>query len=454
MTAGILIDAASGATITTGIHLNVTGVITTGIDIEACATANIAISGTNATGIAMTGTYSTAAISIATVMAAYNDYCLYIAAECDDTSGNVLPLYVTSNIDGAGATGRAAEFLLAPTVQMGGWGNAIKGYLNLTDSAGGIGTLSAICAEVLFPDEQQVGSIGILELEAVANTSYVYEDYTSVILFQLAGTDTSSFQDGAYFLFVGGLSSSTGDMWYNNTLKCRVTGADWYLPFSSAQGSFTTAYPIASTYSAATAITVESSMATAHNVVDITVTDATTLDAGRGRALYLKYTVSGTKTANFAVRTAAIDTYISNDCPGVTGLDMYMGNVDDKTVGGLSGIAMYCEDIGSATSGWIGIDLGRVIENVADDRDTFMRFKGHACTSRAKSIFYLEGSNSKLAAQFIMTAGAGESTGDWLELGINVASGYTCQGALRVGKEAVIGGGVTTQYYIPIYTAD
>lgn len=66
ITTGIWLDIEDSTTVTTGIHLDInsTGVLTTGIDIEGCATANIAISGTNATGIAMTGTYSVASISL------------------------------------------------------------------------------------------------------------------------------------------------------------------------------------------------------------------------------------------------------------------------------------------------------------------------------------------------------------------------------------------------------
>jgi len=53
-------------TLTVGIDLDnaESGVFTTGINIDSCATANLAIQGTNATGIVMTGTYSTAAINI------------------------------------------------------------------------------------------------------------------------------------------------------------------------------------------------------------------------------------------------------------------------------------------------------------------------------------------------------------------------------------------------------
>lgn len=234
---------------------------TTAYPIDVTVAAGTAITvGTSVTGISMTGTYSTAAISIATDMAAYNDYCIHIAAECDDTSGNtILPLYVTMDIDGAGGNGRAAEFLLAPTATMGDWGNAVKGYLNLDNSAGSIGLLSAVCAETKLPNEAMSGGLTCLEIELVTpGSGLVYGGplgSLSFIYARVSGTQAGVFDDEGYIINLVGLTDETGHVFYDNTLRIGVSGAAWYLPMSSAQGSFTSAYPVVLTNAAALGIT-------------------------------------------------------------------------------------------------------------------------------------------------------------------------------------------------------
>ncbi|GAF69313.1 unnamed protein product, partial [marine sediment metagenome] len=244
-------------TYTTGIDLDGAA---TGIDISAAGTANIAISGANATGINMTGTYSTAGISIVTDMAAYNDYCIYIAADCDDTSGTVVPLYVITDLDVANCNGRAAEFVLAPTAKMGGWGNAIKGYLNLSGALGSAGTLAGICAEVLLPSGAMDGTVGVLELEMTApGTLYTYGlgDVRNLafILMNATGSTINEYEGTGALININGLSDSDGYVWFDNTLRIGINGAAWYIPLSTTQASYTTEYPIVSTYSGGDSIT-------------------------------------------------------------------------------------------------------------------------------------------------------------------------------------------------------
>jgi len=384
---------------------------------------------------------------------------LSVYSTCAGESGstNAEPVIFDSVMTGAGQVGGRVLVNMTTDVKLGGWANAFKAQVNCSDNGGSSGQMSVACLEMVFPGSKGDGRYSLLELEANCPGSWVGEadNYPTYISCHQGGTTVANWDTVGNLFIISGYTAAQNKFIYQDTIRMKLGLTNMWIPLSSVQGTYTTAYPIVSTYSAATALDINSSMATAHNVVDITVTDATSLDAGRGRALYLKYTVSGTKTDAFAVRTAAIDTYISNNCPEVTGLDMYMGNIDDKTMGNVFGIAMYCEDIGSSVGGsWVGIDMGRVIENTATGRDTFMRFKSHGATTRAKSIFYLEGSNSKLADQLIMFAGAGEGASDWIVTSHDLASGHSQVGAIRIGKEAVAGGGVTTQFYIPIYTAD
>ncbi len=43
------------------------------------------------------------------------------------------------------------------------------------------------------------------------------------------------------------VSTGSGGMFYNQTIKCKINGTDYFMPFSSTEGTYTTAYPIATT---------------------------------------------------------------------------------------------------------------------------------------------------------------------------------------------------------------
>jgi len=262
---GALVLSTGTAAVFTGVDITIpaitqtsgtvtsTGVLVTGGVITSGTAYGIRLAGVFTTGIQI-GLSGTAIDFVL-----HGDRALEIYASTNATGGNVMPVYVSLATDGT-CTARAGEFVLTATAQLGDYANPLKSYLDVSDTSGGTGTISGLCIEVLYPEEQQTGSIAMLELEAVVNTSYVYTDYTSVIMLQVGGTDSGSFQDGAYFLFIGGLTSATGDIWYNNTLMCSIIGTDWYLPFSSVQGSYTTAFPVDVTVAAGTAIDIGTSV--------------------------------------------------------------------------------------------------------------------------------------------------------------------------------------------------
>lgn len=201
-----------------------------------------------ATGIDMSGAYTTAGISIATTMAAHDDYAIYIATSCADTSDTVIPLYIDS-VTTAVCKARAAEFRLTPTAQLGQWANVVKTLVDLTGASGATGLLASLCAEVLLPDEAMTGTMTVLELELVSQSGFVSSggvgsNCVSFISANLSGTDKGEIDDHGYFLNIQGLADDTTHMLYDNTLKCAIGTTIWYLPFSSAEASFTTAYPI------------------------------------------------------------------------------------------------------------------------------------------------------------------------------------------------------------------
>ena len=188
-----------------------------------------------------------------------------------------------------------------------------------------------------------------------------------------------------------------------------------------------------------------------HACVRLDINDATTMSSGTTTGLFIDFTPSGTKTGG-TVQSLAVNMNVEGDIPTCYNLNVGVATISNKTIGTLVPISVYVNDIGTAVGNFIGIDIGRVANNQASNRDTFMRFKGHSTTGSSKTIFYLEGTNNNLAEQFIMFAGLG--TGELLDTSVNLGSGYTQTAVLKVGLEAIVGAGVTTQYYIGLYTAD
>ncbi|GAG35330.1 unnamed protein product, partial [marine sediment metagenome] len=150
-----------------------------------------------------------------------------------------------------------AEFLLAPSAQMGGWGNAVKAYLDMagaTGASGSTGLLAGLCAEIKLPAQAMTGTFAVLELDLVAPTSFVANEGLGLNCVSFINANLSEtfayaeVDDHGYFLNVQGLDDDTTHMLYDNTLKCVIGTTKWYLPFSSAEGSYTTAYPIVSSY--------------------------------------------------------------------------------------------------------------------------------------------------------------------------------------------------------------
>lgn len=190
--------------------------------------------------------------------------CLTITSDSESTTGgtNILPLYVNATMSAVGGTGRAIEGKLTVSGKLGAWGNAIKGYLDITrTSAATTGLVSAVCAELKLPNAQLMGGVyAVLELEWVGaantNTFGVLDGaHTTLIYANVGGTDATDFDARGYILEIEGMSDSDGNAWFDNTLRIAIDDDAWYVPLSTTQGSFTTEHPIVTTF-ATTAITV------------------------------------------------------------------------------------------------------------------------------------------------------------------------------------------------------
>ena len=202
---------------------------------------------------------STTAITLATY--AQRAISIYTTCASTDGSNTVLPVYINAIMSGTGGVGRALEAKLTVTGKLGSWGNALKGYTDLTGGTGCTGLVSAICAEMKMPATTAKGTHSVLEIELVTPASAVIQqgigsNCTSFIRARVSGNSTAvqSFNDYGYFLDLQGLTSASTDLFDGCTLKCAISSTKYYLLLSTATASFTTAYPIVTTYAGGTAI--------------------------------------------------------------------------------------------------------------------------------------------------------------------------------------------------------
>ena len=287
---------------------------------------------------------STTAITLATY--AQRAISIYTTSASTDGSNTVLPVYINATMSATGGVGRAFEARLNVTGKLGGWGNAIKGYIDLTGGTGTSGLASAICAEMKMSASATLGTFGVLELELVCPSSWVAHDgigtnSNSFIYAQVSGNTKGEFDDHGYLFNIQGLTSGTTHLLYNNTLKCAIGSTKWYIPLSSAQASYTTAYPIVVS-GVTTGITISGA---GTNALTITQTGSAATD---GYAL--KLGTSGTHLTTATADACAIRIYA--DTTSATGDNRGIYNrfyIKTAGAGGGESLRSYTEIVNVAT---------------------------------------------------------------------------------------------------------
>jgi len=330
-------------------------------------------------------------------------------------------------------------------------------YAQMTYGASGDargGMASALCAELKLPGKTLAvvgGSYYIADLEMWTPASYLSctnntAHITAFQRFAIWGdaTAVASFEDYGYLFNLNGFTSASGNLFYANTIRCIVGSTAWYIPLSSAQGSYTTAYPIISTYvGTAIDLTPTLTSTTGQNILRLNVTDSAALASDYSRAIYINWTKTGAQTGgyvnpfsiDFAATTAA--------CTEVALESHYITQTGNKLTGNVAVWQAYLEDVGSAAANVFPIEIGRVCTNTGSSRDSFARFKTHSGT--AKSVFYIEGTSNAMATNLFTFCGTDTSP---FQRG-TPASGSII-GRITINHESTPGGTSTT-YYIPVY---
>ncbi len=231
-----------------------------GSDTLLLAAAPLSLTGSIATGISLTGAYATAGISVVTTLAAYGDYALYVQTTGGATSGTQRQSAFIGTMTGAGALGRVLFVdLTIDDVEAGAYVNAFKAQLDFATSGSVVGLASVACLEFVSPGASTAaGTYTILELEMVASANFTTGRPLNYIWAGLTGDSTAkdAIDADINVITLDGHTDASGNMWYDNTLRIRLDAAEWYIPLSTVEGTFTTAYPIVSTYSSGACITV------------------------------------------------------------------------------------------------------------------------------------------------------------------------------------------------------
>jgi hypothetical protein len=137
-------------------------------------------------------------------------------------------------------------------VMTGDWVNAIVArvdYGNSGSAAGGM--VAPLCAELSLPSgTPSGGAYYVADLEMEAPENHVEHGNVSFptawLNFAIYGNSTAigSVEDYGFLMRLDGFTSGTGNILYNNTIRNRIGSTTWYLPMSSAEGEYETAYLI------------------------------------------------------------------------------------------------------------------------------------------------------------------------------------------------------------------
>jgi len=89
------------------------------------------------------------------------------------------------------------------------------------------------------------------------------------------------------------VSIGAGGMWQEQTIRCVINGTAYFIPMSTGEGTYTTAYPIISSYSAGSAVAVTSTApTTATNAISSAVNITDGWASGEINAIYGKVTIT------------------------------------------------------------------------------------------------------------------------------------------------------------------
>lgn len=228
----------------TGIYINSGSDGKLTISSDGTGTDDITISGTtvydDGVDIGLSGTPVT--------LATYAAHGLEIYTTCASTDGanSVRPIYMTSTMTGAGGVGGRAEFYMTTNVALGGWSNALKGFVEYGATGSTTGLGSAFVAELSLSAGTTSGTYAPLEVELNIPSGASLGTLTSMAHFSAQGADITTFDTSGYVINIQGLSAGANNTFRTGltaatinaattaALRIRVGGTNYFIPLATA----------------------------------------------------------------------------------------------------------------------------------------------------------------------------------------------------------------------------
>ena len=146
-----------------------------------------------------------------------------------------------------------------------------------------------------------------------------------------------------------------------------------------------------------------SGVTTAVDCVKIVVADGGAETSGYGRGLYVSYTNDGAKTSSAEINAIGVDVTVSAAVPYAYIQSLYFATSGNPTIGLISAMSVYLDNIGTGVSSVHMLDLQTATPTASapSTREAYIRCRNHG-TGTPTSIFFLQANNNaKAATNFI-----------------------------------------------------
>ena len=211
-------------------------------------------------------------------------------------------LVVSSTWVTAGATGRPFAVNLTTNVSLGSYANAFKANVDLSSVGGATGLMSAGNFEITMPTTGIAGTTAGIEVEMTYGATCGALQKPCFFYLNTSGTAATDFDTYGDFFKLQGVTANAGKMLGAGSSTLRIgTGAlaatKLYIPLSTAEGTYTSAYPVALTYSG-TALDITNTVT--QNIPALKITAAQVGSTNNlGMAWYADANYSGVMTATY-----------------------------------------------------------------------------------------------------------------------------------------------------------
>jgi len=172
-------------------------------------------------------------------------------ATTEGAGSTIRGISLTDTVGAAGGIHEGLRSHVTTAYATGSWINAVVGVLSFTGGTGSAsgGMAAPICSELNMQAAASSGGsyysvhsyISVpTAAELIDSTAfnYAFEKY------EVSDNASSDFNLYGLLWHLVGLEDVTTKVWYDNTLKIQIDTTKWYIPLSSAEGSYTSAYPV------------------------------------------------------------------------------------------------------------------------------------------------------------------------------------------------------------------